>query len=230
MRPFISFEGLDNCGKTTQIKLLTNHLDSTDVPYVLSREPGGTALGGTLRRVLKEPVVVYATMNKTFTNNPDFQQLNVNQQRTAEAEMLLFQASRAEYCQHVVKPALDEGKLFISDRFYDSTRAYQGGGRFHSDPNVINAIQRTSDFAVNGYHPSKTFLLAISYEVMLERAGKSKLDFMERLGADFFQRVAAEYDAIAKIHSQRVVRIDGTLPPEEIFEEHIKPTIDQILM
>ncbi len=222
--PFISFEGIDNCGKSTQIRLLQSYLNSKNISNEVIREPGGTALGAALRRLLKEPNEVYSMMNKHFADEPDFIQIPTNQLRSSQAEALLFLASRSDFVEHLLKPNLEKGIIVIADRFVDSTRAYQGGGRLLGDKDMIKRINWMNDFAIQQVWPDITFILDISYEEMLARSTKN-LDYMERQGKEFFEGVIQEYRRIAQEDSGRVVLVDGTMQAEEIFENYIKPTV-----
>ncbi len=225
---FISFEGIDNSGKGTQIKFLETYLMGEKIPCVIVREPGGTALGETLRRIIKYPKQVYRLFNQEYVKEKDFVQIQEDQQRTPEAELLLFLTPRAEVMRHVVLPGLEQGVSVIADRLGDSTRAYQGGGRFHSFPPIIQLINQLNDFVLKGNWPDKTFFLDISYEVMLQRSQGAKLDYMEKLGKEFFERTRREYQRIALENPKRVISIDGTLSPESIFKQGILPHINKL--
>lgn len=228
---FISFEGLDGSGKTTQLRKLGAYLAAREVPHILTHEPGGTALGGALRRLLKEPTLVYRALNGTFEGNPDFQTLNEDELRTHQAEILLFLASRADFVAKIVQPNLHRGVSVITDRFLDSTAAYQGGGLFKGDASVLSLIDHIHALILDPCgKPSLTFLLDISYGTMLLRAKESdtKLDFIERRGKDYFERVQAEYRSIAVREPQRVVLIDGCKSPDDIFDNDITPHIQRL--
>ena len=112
---FISFEGLDGCGKTTQIKKLGAYLAQSRIPHALTHEPGGTALGGALRRILKDPRSVYRAFNGVFAGHPDFQTLNEDEQRFSASELLLFLAARAEFVAQVVQPHLEQDVSVLTD-------------------------------------------------------------------------------------------------------------------
>jgi dTMP kinase len=180
---FITFEGADGAGKSTQVELLRAAL--ADRSPLVVREPGGTPLGERVREVLLhgEPV-------------------------SAEAEMLLFMAARAELLERLVRPALDAGRIVIADRYHDSTLAYQGGGR------GIETWWPT-DFP----HPDRTFLLRLSSpETGFERmrgAGR-RADRLESAGPEFHRRVVEEYDRLAATDPSRWVVLDATRPAEEV--------------
>jgi len=174
---FITFEGVEGSGKTTQVELLGEALATRDV--VIVREPGGTELGERMRDVLL------------------FGGMAIDR----EAEMYLFMAARAQVVHEVIEPALGSGRIVISDRFHDSTIAYQGGGRGLS-------VYWPTSFP----KPDITFLVSVPVEVGHMRmllAGKHP-DRVERESLEFHQRVAAEYERIAKAEPQRYTVVDGT--------------------
>ena len=174
---FITFEGVEGSGKTTQVELLGEALATRDV--VIVREPGGTELGERMRDVLL------------------FGGMAIDR----EAEMYLFMAARAQVVHEVIEPALSSGRIVISDRFHDSTIAYQGGGRGLS-------VYWPPSFP----KPDITFLVSVPVEVGHMRmllAGKHP-DRVERESLEFHQRVAAEYARIAKGEPQRYTVVDGT--------------------
>ena len=174
---FITFEGVEGSGKTTQVELLSEALATRDV--VIVREPGGTELGERMRDVLL------------------FGGMAIDR----EAEMYLFMAARAQVVHEVIEPALSSGRIVISDRFHDSTIAYQGGGRGLS-------VYWPPSFP----KPDITFLVSVPVEVGHMRmllAGKHP-DRVERESLEFHQRVAAEYERIAKAEPQRYTVVDGT--------------------
>ena len=183
MPPFITFEGPDGAGKSTQVELLRTALGARS-PLVV-REPGGTPLGERVREVLLHGDSI-----------------------SAEAEMLLFMAARAELLAELIRPALEAGRIVIADRYHDSTLAYQGGGRGME-------TWWPSDFP----RPDRTFLLRMpSAEACFERirgAGK-RADRMESAGLDFHRRVVAAYDHLAAEDPLRWVVLDATKPPEEV--------------
>jgi len=174
---FITFEGVEGSGKTTQVELLGEALATRDV--VIVREPGGTELGERMRDVLL------------------FGGMAIDR----EAEMYLFMAAQAQVVHEVIEPALGSGRIVISDRFHDSTIAYQGGGRGLS-------VYWPPSFP----KPDITFLVSVPVEVGHMRmllAGKHP-DRVERESLEFHQRVAAEYERIAKAEPQRYTVVDGT--------------------
>ena len=227
---FISFEGIDGCGKTTQIIRLEEYLRKKGIKVIKTREPGGTALGGVLRRVLKYSQETYSLLNEKYSDNKDFVLLPLDQVRTLEAEMYLFFAARAEFVSHIIEPNINAGISVISDRFADSTRAYQGGGGFGSEPKVIKHINRIHEFILRGYWPDKTFFMDISYEVSRHRLSleHSTDDDFEKRKKNFFEGIIAEYHNIAKENPGRVVVIDGTRSIDDIFDNCVLPVVKSL--
>ncbi len=197
---FISLEGGEGAGKTTQIKLLADFLRSKGKEVLLVREPGGTELGEDVRKVLKF---------SEYKNGI-----------SPRAEALLFSAARAQLVQETIAPALERGVWVLSDRFTDSSIAYQGAGRNLGDTDIA-IINR---FATGGLEPDVTILLDLpvqtGFERLRSRAEESsgKHDRMEELEIDFYERVRECYLALAKSAPQRFIIIPATAPAEEIAE------------
>jgi len=195
---FITFEGTEGSGKTTQIPLLADRLRTLGRTVRLIREPGGTPIGEEIRHTLK--------------HSAD------NAAMTAEAELLLMNASRAQLVREVVRPALAAGEVVLCDRFYDSTTAYQGHGR-QLDLKMVEAI---IDFAVGDTRPDLTLLLLVPHAVSEQRrlARQTTLSFMrdrmEEADRSFFERVAAGYRALAAAEPGRIRIVDGASAPEVI--------------
>ena len=189
---FISFEGTEGSGKSTQVSLLAEHLRFEGYTVRTIREPGGTPIGEEIRHTLK--------------HSAD------NEAMTAETELLLMNASRAQLVREVIRPALAAGEIVICDRFYDSTTAYQGYGR-QLDLKMVKAI---IDVAVGDTRPDITLLFVVPHEVTAERLLKrqSTLPFMrdriEEADRSFFERVAKGYQAIAAAEPQRIQRINAS--------------------
>ncbi len=187
---FITFEGTDGSGKTTQFRILGNWLRDRGLEVVETVEPGGTAIGQQIRRILLDPA------------NADIQ---------PRAELLLYFASRAQNVDQVIRPALDSGRVVLCDRFTDSTLVYQGAGR-GIDASVVMDLDR---IACRGLKPDLTFLIDIDLETSLARARRRN----ERIGtsesrldeesAAFHERVREGYLALAKSEPERFVVIDG---------------------
>lgn len=194
---FITFEGSEACGKSTQIALLADKLRASGCDPLLFREPGGTAAGEAIRHLLQHA--------------PEGEAL------TPEAELLLFAASRAQLVREKILPALVAGRVVICDRFLDSTTVYQGVARRipADDTARINA------FAVGGRLPDITFLLDLDHETSLSRmqAAKRKPDRIERESPEFFEAVRQGYLHLAKQNPSRVNLIDASRSVEEIAEE-----------
>jgi dTMP kinase len=180
---FISLEGIDGSGKTTQAKLLAKSLGD-DV--VVVREPGGTAAGERIRQVLKDPDLELDPL----------------------AELLLFCAARAELVAEVVAPALEEGTDVVCDRFSDSSVAYQGVARGLG----AERVEEICDLATGGVWPDLTILLRIDPDSTAKRIGRRKADRFEEEGIELQRRVAEGYDEIARRHPDRVrvVEADGS--------------------
>jgi dTMP kinase len=189
---FITFEGTEGSGKSTQISLLAEHLRQIGRTVRTIREPGGTPIGEEIRHTLKHS--------------------SQNQAMTWEAELLLMNASRAQLVREVIRPALAAGQVVLSDRFYDSTTAYQGYGR-ELDLKMVKAV---IDVAVGDTRPDLTLLFVVSPEVSADRLLKrqSTLPFMrdriEEGDRAFFERVAKGYQAIAAAEPNRIRKLDAS--------------------
>jgi dTMP kinase len=187
----ISFEGTEGCGKTTQITLLAERLRAYGRSVRLVREPGGTPIGEEIRHTLKHS--------------------QQNHAMTAEAELLLMNASRAQLVREVIRPALAAGEIVLCDRFYDSTIAYQGYGRGLD----LKLIRGVIDFAVGETRPQLTLLLEISPEtsaarLALRQSGQPVArDRFEEADPAFFERVAKGYEAIAAAEPGRVKVVEA---------------------
>ncbi len=194
---FITFEGTEGSGKTTQISLLAGRLRALGRSVLTTREPGGTPIGEEIRHTLKHSIA--------------------NQAMTAEAELLLMNASRAQLVHEVIRPALAAGQIVLADRYYDSTIAYQGYGRGLD----LERVQVITDLAVGDTWPDLTLLLVVPHEVSRERlrARQSTLPFMrdriEEADRDFFERVAKGYQAIAAAEPRRVRLVDANTGVEQ---------------
>lgn len=193
---FITFEGSEGCGKTTQIELLRLALESEGRRVLLTREPGGTSIGEKIRHLLQHD----ADGEGMFS----------------EAELLLFAASRAQLVREVIKPALNDGRVVISDRFMDSTTVYQGVAR--AIP--AEAVATINNFAVGECIPELTFVLDLEPGAARDRISARKgLDRIERESAEFFDRVRAGYLELARNESKRVRLVDASLPRETLAIE-----------
>ena len=197
----ITFEGGEGVGKTTQIKRLINRLESHKVPFVLTREPGGTALGESIRNLLK-------SSNAEVKINP-------------VAELLLFCASRAQLVEEVISPALMQGRVVVCDRFFDSTFVYQGIARGIG----VEYMQILRALTLGDVWPTLTFVLDVDPAVARERAlgralqeGKCP-DRLETESMEFYKKVSDGYRQLAASEPSRVKLINARKDPAEIAEE-----------
>lgn len=186
---FISFEGIDGCGKTTQLNRLRARLEDAGVEVISTREPGGTALAEALRQ--------------TLLHGGDIE---------ARAELLLFGAARAQHAREIIRPALERGAHVLCDRFVDSSEAYQGGG-LGLERAFIRAMNA---FATADLMPARTFLVDVAPDVAALRRAGEKADRIEARGTAFSERVRAVYLEIAAREPGRVVIIDGELASDEV--------------
>jgi dTMP kinase len=202
---FITFEGSEGCGKSTQVKRLAARLEQAGIRTLVTREPGGTAIGEKIRDLLQFAPESFAM--------------------TPETEVLLFEASRAQLVRETIQPALEQGTVVISDRFFDSTTVYQGVARKLS-PEIVATLNA---FAVGPARPDVTFILDIDVDTararMLRRVRPVQVkDRMEAEPIEFYERVCRGYRELAKRESDRFVVIDGRQSPEMI-EEQIWKTV-----
>lgn len=188
---FISFEGVDGAGKTTQVNLLADHLRALGREVVVTREPGGTALGTQIRAML-------------LTANPD-------EEISPRTEALLFAADRAQHVSEVIRPALERGAVVITDRYFDSSLAYQSGGR----ELTADDIRNLSMWATNNLLPARTYLLDIDPRASHTRLEHAE-DRMESAGDDFQQRTRTAFLELAAAQPQRFRVIDAQQSVEEI--------------
>jgi len=197
---FITFEGIEGCGKTTQIGRLTAHLKEKNLPFLLTREPGGTAIGDRIRRILLS---------------------SENSGMEASAEFFLYAAARAQHISQVVLPALAEGKMVLCDRFADATAAYQGYGRGLN----LAWIEEIHDRFLKGLKPDLTFLLDLPVEEGLRRAWKRmenqavKEDRFEKEDLAFHRRVREGYLLLARREPGRIVVLDGMKDEQSLHRE-----------
>jgi len=185
---FVTFEGIDRSGKTTQARLLCEALGEDALGV---REPGGTPAGERVRDLLKDAAVPLGS----------------------EAEALLFAAARAEIVEKVIRPALEQGRVVVSDRFVDSSLAYQGGARGLG----VEEVERINRFATGGLAPDLTFLLEIDPVAAAERTGER--DRFEDEGTALQQAVLEAYERLAAAEPERWRRIDATRAPEQVHAE-----------
>lgn len=197
---FITFEGTEGCGKSTQIQLLGDRLRALGHRVRQLREPGGTPIGEEIRHTLKHS--------------------HANHAMTPEAELLLMNASRAQLVREIIRPALEAGDIVLCDRFYDSTTAYQGYGRELD----LDRVKAVVEFAVGGTKPNVTVFLHVPAEVSAERLRSRQTtlplelqrDRFEEADRKFFERVAHGYGVIAAGEPQRVKFINGSQPVDVV--------------
>lgn len=189
---FITFEGCDGCGKTTQLELLAKYLQGKGYDVIVTREPGAKGLGEKLREIL----------------------LNYDGEVSSNCESFLFLADRAQHIDTIVKPAIDAGKIVLCDRHIDSTAAYQGYGR-GLDLEQINYL---NNIATSGLKPDLTLLFDVDIETSMARIGKNK-DRMESAGIEFQEKVRRGYLELAKAEPERIRIFDSRKTIEQLHQE-----------
>jgi dTMP kinase len=195
--PFITFEGSEGSGKSTQADRLAARLHRCGLPYLLTREPGGTPIGESIRDLLQ-----FAPHNSNMT---------------PETELLLFEASRSQLVREIIKPSLDRGMCVIADRFSDSTTVYQGAARKLDR----ETIEHLNVFAVGDCVPEITFVLdvdAATAESRMQREPR-KADRMEQQPAEFYERVREGYRELAASEPKRIVMVDGSRDVDEMEKQ-----------
>ena len=198
---FITFEGADGCGKSTQLNLLKDYLLQKGFEVLITREPGGKGLGEEIRKLL----------------------LHFDGYVSPKCEAFLFLADRAQNIDTIIKPAVNGGKIVLCDRHTDSTIAYQGYGRGED----IEKLTALNDIATSNYKPDLTLVYDVDIETALKRVGQDK-DRMEQAGKEFQIKVQNGYKQIAKLEPERVKIIDSTASIEEVFEQ-TKMVVEQLL-
>lgn len=194
--PFITFEGSEGCGKTTQVEKLAERLARSGVTHLVTREPGGTPIGETIRELLQ-----FAPHNSSMT---------------PETELFLFEASRSQLVREIIKPALERGMCVIADRFFDSTTVYQGAAR-KLDRKIVD---RLNAFAVGDCVPDITFVLDVDAATAESRMRQPRApDRMEQQPAEFYERVREGYRQLAAHDAKRIVLIDGSRNVDQIENE-----------
>lgn len=195
---FITFEGGEGCGKTTQISALRDYFEAHSKQCVVTREPGGTLLAEKIRNLLLDA----KSSAKIFP----------------KAELLLFEAARAQHVDELIRPSLKAGKVVISDRFSDSSLAYQGGARSLGE----DFVKKANSLAVGDCIADLTILLDLPVQVGLERAKKRDAGSSDRMGSqnlDFYESVRSSFLKIASENPDRFVVIDATKSQDEIASE-----------
>ena len=188
---FVSFEGIDGCGKSTQVKLLMEKLYDRKIKAFLVREPGGSKIAEHIRSILLD---------------------NKNNNMSSQTEALLMTASRAQLTREVIIPKLDNGYVVVADRFQDSTIAYQGGGRGLD----VSFLRDLNLFATEKLIPDLTFYIDVTAEEGFRRANNTKFDRIENAGKHFQSKVRSEYLKLVKKEPNRVILVDGQDSIEKI--------------
>lgn len=190
---FIAFEGIDGSGKSTQCRRLAEYIRALDRTVVLTREPGGTAIGEAIRALLFDRSL------------GDFE---------PRTEALLHSAARAQHVTEIIEPALQRGDVVITDRFIDSTLAYQGGGNHLS----LVDLETIQSFAVQGAYPDLRILIDVPPETGLARrlADSAHVNRIDEAGLAYHSRVAETFRQLATVHPERWFVVDGSLPEHEV--------------
>jgi dTMP kinase len=193
---FVSFEGIDGCGKSTLVAELATWLNQAGIVHLKTREPGGTALGERIRELLLDPST---------------------RAMAAPTEVLLYSASRAQHARECIAPALARGLWVLSDRYSDATLAYQGYGRGIE----LEFLRRLQDWATGGLSPHRTVLIDCPVEVAMERLENrtDHLDRIEREESDFHGRVRQGYLELASSEPRRFLVLDGTQPLDQVIDQ-----------
>lgn len=202
---FISMEGPDGAGKSTQIELLRGYLADKGYEIVITREPGGTVISEAIRQLI---------LNREYA------------EMCPNTELLLYAAARAQLVNEVIRPALEAGKAVICDRFVESSVVYQGIARGMG----IDTVYAVNEYVLEGLRPQLTFFLDLDAEEGLRRKKKqAELDRMEAAGLEFHQKVAEGYRMLAEREKERIMRISATLPEEDIHAKIVLAIEERIL-
>lgn len=190
---FITIEGPDGSGKSTQIEFMKSYFQEHGLACLFTREPGGTLIGEKLRNIILD---------------------KENAEMSDMTEALLYAASRAQHVEELIKPALAEGQIVVCDRFIDSSIAYQGYGR-----NLGDSVRIINEYAVNGCMPDVTFLMELDPSVGKSRISEEVQDRLELEKLDFHNKVFAGYQEISKMYPERFACIDAARDKEIIRDE-----------
>lgn len=192
---FITFEGGEGSGKSTQLKLLEEYLQNSSTNYVFTREPGGTEISEKIRNL------VLSIDNKTITD---------------ECEALLYSASRAQLVNELILPSINSGKIVVCDRYVDSSFVYQGIARGLG----LDFVEKINSYAIDNCMPSVTIFLEITpEEAFIRKGGADKTDRLEMSGLEFHKKVYDGYIMLAKKYPERIAVIDGRGTPKETHEK-----------
>ncbi|MCK4704084.1 MAG: dTMP kinase [Gammaproteobacteria bacterium] len=195
MSKFITLEGIEGVGKTSNRDYIRTLLEETGKQCIVTREPGGTPLGESLRELLLQ---------------------HSDEQMSDDAELMMMFAARAEHINKIIRPALDAGQYVLCDRFTEATYAYQGGGRQLD----VSKIADLESWVQGDLRPDLTIILDAPVEVGRERAGKrSAPDRIEKEKNDFFDRVRNAYLDLAKQHPERICTVDASVPLEQVQQQ-----------
>ena len=198
---FITLEGVDGAGKTTHVEFIKKYLTNLNRDFILTREPGGTALGEKLRAIL------------------------LHEEMTPNTETILMFAARNEHIEQIIRPELMKGTIVISDRFTDATYAYQSGGKRVSD----EKIDILKELVQGDLQPDLTFLFDLPVEVSIKRLNKTReLDKFEREGREFHENIRKKYLNLAKLYPERFFVLNSENSIEEI-QNQIKVRLDELL-
>lgn len=201
---FIVIEGPDACGKTTQIEMLRKYLEENNKEIIMTREPGGTEISEKIRSLVLDPI---------------------NENMAKETEALLYAASRAQHYVEKIRPALEQGKIVICDRFVHSSLVYQGFARGLG----VERVKEINDFALSGYLPDLILYFDIDYETACKRLeGRGDLDRLERAGEEFHRSIYKGYEEVFAKYDQNVQIIDSRKDIENVFES-VKKVLENYL-
>lgn len=204
MGVFLTMEGPDGAGKSTQIELLRDYLSRKGYDIIVCREPGGTKISEAIRQVI---------LNKDFTEMSHI------------TELLLYTAARAQLMEEVIRPALKEGKVVICDRFVESSAVYQGIARGMG----IELVYEINQYAIGDTLPDLTIMIDLDAKTGISRKKEqAELDRMEREALDFHEKVVKGYREIAALHPERIYKVDGHQTIEEIHKK-IAAAVDKII-
>jgi dTMP kinase len=200
---FVTFEGTEGSGKSTQMRLLADKLAKLGYPCLLTREPGGPPIAEHIRDLLLDPQ---------------------HKEMLPETELLLYSASRAQHTGEWVIPALNAGKVVLCDRYFDSSYAYQGAARYQN----MEFIRNLTDFATFNLIPEITFLVDVPVEIGLARIHERTLDRLEQEDISFHQRVRDQYLLLAQNNTDRFIVLDGTLSREDIHQSILNHVLSHL--